>query len=88
MENIGHILELDDVNRSIRPTGIIGSNLPDSSLKPVEQLGAFVPLADLSLVEREAELLLDRSRKTLQRVERVDQPHEPLRRFRHYSILC
>jgi hypothetical protein len=42
----------------------------------------------LSLVEREAELLLDRNRKTLQRIERVDQPHEPLRRFRHYSILC
>ena len=78
MENICRIQQLDDVNRSVRPTGIIGSNLPDSRLKPMEQLGAFVPLADLGLVEREAQLLLDRGRKTLQPVERVDKPHEPL----------
>jgi hypothetical protein len=31
---------------------------------------------------------LDRTRKTLQRIERVDQPHEPRRRFRHHSSLC
>ena len=88
MENIYRILEPDDIDRSIRPIGIIGSNLPDSRPKPVEQLGAFVPLADLRLVERETELLLDRSWETPQRIERVAQPNEPLRRFRHYSILC
>jgi hypothetical protein len=31
----------------------------------MKQLGVFVRLADLGLVEREAELLLDRNRKTL-----------------------
>jgi hypothetical protein len=72
MENVRRIMQLDNINRSIRTAGIIGSNLPDGSLKPMEQLGAFVPLADLGLVEREAELLLDSSRKTLQRIERVD----------------
>ena len=69
MENIRRIPQLDDINRPVRTTGIIGSNLPDGRLKSMEQLGAFVPLADLGLVERETELLLDRSRKTLQGIE-------------------
>ena len=88
MEDICRIPELDDVNRSIRPTGIIGPNLPDSSVKPLEQLGALVTLADLSLVKGEAELLLNRKGKALQRLKRIDKPHEPLRWFRHYFILC
>jgi len=88
MENIYRILEPDDIDRSIRPIGIIGSNLPDSRPKPVEQLGAFVPLADLRLVERETELLLNPGWITPERIERVDKPHEPLRFFRHHFILC
>jgi hypothetical protein len=87
-ENICRILELDEINRSIRPTGVIGSNLPDRRLKPMEQLGAFVSLADLGLVEREAELLLNRGWKTLQCIQRVDKPHEPPGLLRHNSILC
>jgi hypothetical protein len=31
---------------------------------------------------------LDRGRKTPQRIERIDKPHQPLWIFRHYFILC
>ena len=49
MEDICRIPQLDDVDRAIRPTGIIGPNLPDGRLKPGEQLGAFVRLAYLAV---------------------------------------
>ena len=72
MQDICRVLQLDDVNRSIRSTGIIGSNLPDGRFKPLEQLGALVTLADLGLVKCEAEFLLNRGRKTLESLKRIE----------------
>lgn len=55
------------VNHSIRAARTVRAHLPNRFDKTAQDLGALVLLSDLSLVQCETELLLDRSREPASR---------------------
>ncbi len=91
MKYINGFTEVYHVHRAKRSAWIVCAHLLYSFSKSVQHLRAFMPLPDLRLVQRKAELLSNRPREAYQPIERVDEPNQLpqlLRSFRHsiYSM--
>ena len=72
MKHVNRFLKLCHIHRTIGPTRMVCTYLPNRLGKAVQHLRAFMLLPDLRLVERETELLSNRMREVRQPVERVD----------------
>jgi hypothetical protein len=88
MKYVNRFPELCHVHRTVRPTRVVRSNLPDGFREAAQHLRTFMPLPDLRLVDRESELLSNRGWKVCQPIKRIDKPNQlprSFRVFRHHT---
>ena len=87
MKHLNRFPELCNVHRTIGPTRIVRTHLPNRFCEAVQHLRSFMLLPDLRLVQGETELLPNRGRKARHPIKRVDKPNQltrVFRLFRHY----
>jgi hypothetical protein len=88
VQDVDSVLKLNQVHSPISPARVVGPDLPDQGVEPMQRFGTLMFQTHLRLIECKAQALSNPDGEAPQDIERVSQPHQLSRPISHDLIIC